>query len=599
MARVKSNRGVEIFPGLRSDDKRTLTFLEELAAALGKKLPALVDGTGISGPNGIPSDFLALRNVAGYGMNPMSTPPSTNTPIRSALKLASGFVTKRHERIYSELIRLMHHKARPAKTAIRRAATTGAPHYVSDIKKKKIELVHALQNLDSFLGLVDRDDLAGLYAEFNAPIIHTIFERGQPDSVSLKDGAYTSKPREVNDELAARTGFEQGSRFAADKTVTVNGYDVPGHFAYRRRTVFGMSFVPNYVVAAHFASLREVYSKEYEFTWKHREAASILEKMRRYQFFAGFDVSQFDQSVPGWAVDYYVQEVAKYVDHRLAKLIGLMFKAPYIMPDPWTDLVDGRKTNPFHGAAPFDVASFTNDLGLPSGISNNPDFGKLQMTWQYLCLIDDYYHDVLEVGLDTILRGLHPKYALLNMSDDCVILMQDAAFHAHIVGAKYVASYFKVEPESPISFLGNVPYRTASGELSLAPNLVSFFVNWWVPERGVEHASRRNFWAIGDRERRQHYSKAPGYSDAFVLYEKLFEAAFRIHPSSISASHYDAQRAYSSLGYTDMLVLQRPEVLMYLIDEDQVSPTVLDAVQTTISAEDTWQYTKTTFKETT
>lgn len=601
--RKRYNKGVPIYPDVVSDSSACLRLTENLVDALNSE-PALrvsVDATGVVGANAVAGDFNQLLTVAGYGMDPISTPPVDNTPICDALKLATGFRNARHRAIATALFRCMFGEAAPAKLSMRREASTGSPDYVNDVPKKKAEIRTALSGLDRYLSLVEKGDLISLFTEFNSPIVQTIGERTQADKVTIVNGRVTSKDREVNDELAARTAFKDGRRFPADKSVRVDGRAVDGHFAGRRRTVFGMSFVPNYVVAAVFSCFRVIYLDRYAFTWKHRAPDTILAKMRKFKYMAGFDVKQFDQSVREHLIEFFCSELERYADHRIAKLIRLMFRAPYIMPSPYIARADGERptTNPLFGDNPFDQGSFVHNLGLPSGIACNPDFGKWAMMFQYLCVVDDHYHDVIEFGVDSILRGEHPTYAFLNMGDDCVILMNDERFHEVVVSGDYTADYFSVEPEHPISFLGNVPYRDDSGELQLAPNIVSFFVNWIVPEHGIDNHRRRNFWAVGDRERRQHYARAPGYSAAYAIYEEMFSSIFNRTPASITNDYYDQQRRLGSLSFIDALVLQKPEYLQYRFDEKDVSPEILDVLVTSLPEDEVWPLVKPFLRNTT
>lgn len=587
--RQRANHGVTLYPEVQSDAMATLRMTGELASTLSmhKGLQVQIASNGTVGPNAITGDFYQLRTVAGYGMNPITVPLMSNAVLRRELGLVDGFTSPRHAEIFRRLVRCMCATKLPAKVPIRREASTGAPDFVNDVPKKKAELRYALENLDRFLELVWKGDLVTLFIEFNAPIVQTTGERTQADKVTCDGGRYKSKDREVNDEHAARTG-DMSSRRPASKDVVIDGQVLDGYFAGRRRTVYGMSFVANYVVAAVFATMREHYLSAYDFTWKHRTPESILEKMRRYKFLAGFDVKQFDQSVGTFMVEEFTKELANHVDRRIAKLIRLMFAAPYMVPYPWIADTSEEAFNPLFGDDPFDERSFVMEPGLPSGISCNPDFGKLAMMTQYLCLADDYFHDVLEVGVETILRGEHEKYGFLNMGDDCVVLTNDEGFFAHINDGAYKAQYFAVEPERPISFLGNVPYTDERGELQLAPNVISFLVNWLVPEFGIENHRRRDFWAVGDIERRQHYARAPMYSEVFGLYEEIFTKHIGRSPSSLTREYYDVQQKLGSMSFIDALVLQNPSYLHYRFDEADVSPEILELLVTSLPADEVW-----------
>jgi len=589
--RVRLNRGVPLYPELYSDSKEMLGVNRDLAIELSAALKSTQAPNGTVGSNAVAGDFYQLLTVAGYGMNPITVPPVSNAALRAEFKLKDNFTSARHREIFNRLVRLMFSTKVPAKVSIRREASTGMPDFVNDVIKKKTELRAALTNLEHFLTLVDDDRLDELFIQYNAAIVSTTGERTQADKVTLKDGVFTSKPREVSDEASARAGVLTGRR-PASKEIIIDGVPLSGHFAGRRRTVYGMAFVPNYVVASVLATCREHYLKAYEFTWKHRTPESILEKMRQFKYLAGFDVKQFDQSVPTFMVDALCEELEHYMDRRLVKLIRLMFAAPYVVPYPWIAGTSEEKFNPIFGDDPFDVNSFTMEPGLPSGISINPDVGKLVMMTQYLILADNFYHDVLEFGVDAILRGEHPKYGFLNMGDDCVVLMNEVVFQEHVMNGEYSADYMAVEPETPISFLGNVPYTDDRGELQLAPNIASFFVNWLVPEFGVDNHRRRNFWAVGDRERRQHYAKSPSYSEAYGIYEDVFQRHVGRSPASITAEYYDQQRKLGALSFIDALVLQNPSYLQYRFDEDDVSPEILEQLVTSLPADEVWPLIK-------
>jgi len=292
MAAKRLNKGLQIYPTIYSDDSRFLAVMRKTAHNL-SSIKVTVDKSGVLGPEAVPGDANALLTTAGYGMNPISVPPVSNAEIRKKLSLADGFVTERHKRIFADLSKFMFARSAPASVGIRREASTGAPDYVNDPIKKHDELRHVYSNMEHFLDLIDKDKYLELYIEYNAPITSTTGERVQADKVIQRvDGSYESKPREVNDEKAARSGLKAGRRFDADKRVFKDGNLIKDHFAGRRRTVFGMSFVPNYVLATFCSSWRAVYLEDFAFTWKHRTPDHILEKLNRYKFIKGFDVKQ-------------------------------------------------------------------------------------------------------------------------------------------------------------------------------------------------------------------------------------------------------------------------------------------------------------------
>lgn len=593
MGRKYRSSGLQVYPGFMSDDPRFLRAMSDLAARL-SNIPVNIDASGVLGPEAVPGDFRQLLTVAGHGMTPVSVPPVTNEPIREELHLLRDFATPRDREIFDGLVTAMFARTAPSSVPIRRAASTGAPDYMADMPKKKRELRAILGDVDTFLDMVHSGKLLDLFVEFNSPIVHTIGIRTQADKVTLENGRLISKPREVNDELAARSGFKEGRRFPADKRVFVDSNEVAGHFAGRRRTVYGTSFGPNYLMAAICAQWRAVYLEDFAFTWKHRTPDQILGKMRKYRAVVGFDVKQFDQTVPEFLIDAMVESIGRYTDPRVCSLIKLLFKAPYIVPYPWDEGRGEYDFDPLFGGDPFDVGCFDNLNGLPSGIAINPDTGKLMMMFQYLVALDRYHGDVLEVGIDVILRGEHSRYAALNMGDDCVLLVDDRNF-AEWFRTSWKdanAAYFALEEERPISFLGNVPYRDDAGDLQLAPNVISFLVNWLVPEHGIDHASRVRFWAVGERERRVHYARAPMYPEVKNALEDAFQTHCSFSPSAVAEEAFSSQRRLMTLSTWDALVLQNPDYLHYRVDPSDISPEVLDIIVTSLTADEVWPHLK-------
>lgn len=587
LAAKRGNQGLALYPGVVSDAPGVLRAHAWIAQTLSDQLKPVANTDGTVDSSAIAGDFYALLTVAGHGMNPISVPPVSNELIRKDLGLADKFASDRHRTIFRSLIRCMFARSAPAKVRLRRDASTGAPDYVNEVPKKKRELRHILDNIDLFLDLIDSGDLLALFIEFNTVLVHTTGERIQADKTELDaNGVRRSRPREVNDELAARSGLREGSRFAADKTVYVNGRRIEGHFGGRRRTVYGTSFGANYLLATFCSSWRKVYLTDFAFTWKHRDPASIADKMRRFKYVVGADVKQYDQSMASWLITAFLDELENYVDRRVVKMIRLLFRAPYIVPYPWAADTSDKPFDPLFGEDPFDEGAFVHDLGLPSGVAINPDVGKLMMTFAYLARLDDHYKNVVEIGVDTILRGEHDQYALLNMSDDGLDLSNDAGYVQFC--ETYVSPYFKIEKESPISFLGNVPYRDDAGELKLAPNVISYLVNWLVPEHGIDSVKRRNFWAIGDRERRLHYASAPSYSAVYDVFMEGYDRHLDINPVSLVTLAYEHQRKYLNLSSWDVLVLQNPDYIHYKVDPDDLDPDILDLLVTSLPEEETW-----------
>jgi len=154
MSARRTNQGVLTYPGAVSDSPQHLALSRKLAEM---SIPIKVDKYGVLGPEAVPSDFLQLLTVPGYGMNPISVPPVSNALIRSKLGLVDDFVNPRHKEIFARLVKFMFARSAPASVGVRREASTGAPDYVNDEIKKHDELRAAYANIERFLQLIKED----------------------------------------------------------------------------------------------------------------------------------------------------------------------------------------------------------------------------------------------------------------------------------------------------------------------------------------------------------------------------------------------------------------------------------------------------------
>lgn len=351
----------------------------------------------------------------------------------------------------------------------------------------------------------------------------------------------------------------------------------------RKRVVFGTAGWMNYFINAVFNGFREHYLHEYEFTWKHRTSDQILHKISQFKHFIGFDVHQYDNTIANFMFKRWLSNLKEYVREDVVDLIELALHSPFYQPNikvgASEKLMVGDPLNPDH---------FRFNYGLPSGIPPNPDLGKLMMTFNLLVRLDREFHDVLEVGIDTILKGKHPLYGILNMGDDSIILLNDdmvnAKIQKDIENDVDPAPYFKMEKEQSISFLGNVFFRDRNGALNLAPNLVSMFANWFVPEVGTTHR-RRRYWAIGWEERNAYYMNAPSFSPAWDILSEEFFNTFGLNPDYYAARGKEiaGDPQLNLMNDLERLLLDDPSKMHYRVSPKDISPELLEKITTTLN----------------
>jgi hypothetical protein len=596
-----SDRGLFLFPkiegernldGVHSLDPKTLRFTEDLAKDLNIQLPTDVDEEGIGGPTAIPSDFNRIHTVAGTFMD-AGYPLADNNHIRDDYGLARDFVTPRHKLIWEELFKCQFGTFVPANFRIARDSSSCHPFFMKKLEVKKQIYHYIANNMDRILNYIQQDDLIGLYKEFDFVICYHIGYRAQPDKVVYENGRFSSKDRWINDFKYAQTAGADGQRFVADKTVyNTHGHLIRNHFKMRRRVVYGISGCVNYWLGALFSGFREHYLKEYAFTWKHTTAEEIKKKVERFKHFVGFDVVQYDSTFADWMFDQWCSWAREVMDERVVKLVRMAISAPYYMGSARTGV-----NEPHWLGNPFDPDSFSLNMGLPSGIPPNPDFGKYNMTATLLCLLDNHFKDVIEFGVHRVLRGDHPLYAILNMGDDTVLLSNDGKFVANTLTAleagEQISPYFALEKEKSVAFLGNVFHRDYHDDLQLVPNVVSMINNWFAPE-ACTTSKKRRYWPIGWTERQKFFMHAPSYSYVKEILDKHFFNYFKVNPD-LYAKVAMRDLELPKLPLTsdiDRIILEDPTKLYYRFEEMDVSPELLDTLVGTIPSDTVYNNAK-------
>lgn len=575
--RTKRADGLWAFPEMHTLSEKYLQMMEDLAERWTTALPAQVDELGFSGPNAIPRNFYGLRHVAGVPMNPTNLPPRSNAGIRDILDLTDDFESSRHARIFDELFSFMFSNRRISKLRMARDSSTGFPFFQTSPEFKIKRTTGLLQNAPRILDDLMHCSLEDMFEQYQFMISYYLNVRNQngDEIVKNQDGSFTPKVRKVNTWAAAFKG-DPGGYIEADRAVRLpNGRTIPDHFATRTRSVYGLSADPNMLIAAIMSGHRAHYLHEGAFTWEQRTPTDVENKVNRYEYCIGFDVAQFDQSLGPKMLHRFIDRLTDGLHPGIRKVFDLSTHAPYYSPAVETGTSKG-----IWMGNPFRADNFCLEYGLPSGVAYNPDYGKFIMTWVYLCLLDDRYRDVLEIGVRTILGGGHPRYALLDMGDDAVLLINDKAFHESLVAElkadRNPSPYVKLEWEKRLAFLGNVFYRDDSGRRALSPNLVSCALNLLCPERGITSRMRR-FWPIGYFERQNYYSRAPSYGTYNTIFVDTVREHYGVSPDSIALVEQRKMREIvRAETWADRLVLEDPSKLYYRVNEEDLSQSLLD-----------------------
>lgn len=590
--RWRFNQPVALYPNLDGEpltsiNPRILRVHAKLTDLLSDRFTTTIDENGFAGANAVIGNFYAGRSVSGFGMDPATTPPVSNRRLMSENSIVERFRNPRDERIFTTLVKVLFGHIIPVSMPLRKEASFGAPYFSSDLVLKKRANTLFNEHAETIIDNALRGDHERNYNDYRIMNLTYCVARRQADKViRTKDGTFHSKDREVNDERYARTAGAEGRRFIADKTIRWNGRVIEGHFAFRDRIAYGYPWPANGFFSQILTSHAEYYLNRFAFTFKHRGSSDIESKITDWPYIYGGDVHQFDQSVPVWAIDAWIDRLP-WVD-KLKAYLKLLLRQPFLEIYPYVR--SGPPYDPLFGR-PFDGSSYTNELGLPSGQAINPHFGKFYNTFAHLCLFADIGITITEESIIQILTGVHPDVMVMSQSDDVVFGFKKRAvalaFKKRLAtGAEF---YVKIALEEGISFLGSVLYHDQHGAARACPNVGTFITNWVAAEHGIglRKGARREFFATGWFERQRHYSRAPLFAEVMEIWNEVWytEFGWSINTQFNEALKREKREGVPTLSDIDLAVLEDPARLFYRYTLDEVSEWVRDRVVSIIPLE--------------
>jgi len=477
----------------------------------------------------------------------------------------------------------------PADLYIRKEASTSLPYFTVKEDYKKQSAYKTLSECEPFLKLATggKAQLKSLLQQYDAVFIAAIHERQQPNAISYEDGVLKSKSRTAATESEARSGDYSGRTIASMEVRDKHGNIISGHFAMRRRDVFGENGPINYFLTGIIGCFRAVYLNLFSFTYKMRSREEKLQKSIRYKHVIGCDVKTMDKMIPRWFADFVFARLPKYLDDRVVEVMRRLFHAPYVCPPPGPGT--SSQYNPVFGGSPLDPGNFKQHPGLPSGIAFNPDWGKLWMTFVYLVLLRDCGALSNVAEIEPLLRGLNLEHALFDMSDDATLLTNSDTVAKKLQQPS--SPYAILEFENPVIYLGDVFCQTSAGRLVVA-NPVTYLVNMLCREDSVDRKSPAQ-WAVSYQARTQVYSGTPIYRDLNQIFEEVMKKRVGFNPTLLARSIKQVRQEYNMI---DALVRDNPRVLHFKIDPEDVSPEVLDDVVAKVPASAFYNHIKHLFK---
>lgn len=583
-SRGMTNRGVEVFPGIRSDDPLFLMFTSRLSEQLNDRFSKKVLDDGFFDKSAVSSNFFELNTVAGYYMDPATYTVVGNKRLRDEMGLSHNFKSVRHEKIFEELIKLRYAEHNGERAKISKISNSGFPRFSKSVSYKVEHLNYLVSKRDIIRDKFNKNEFDSLCKNFGMVFGKNSVYRGQADSVSQSNGRLLSKPREVNDLEYALSGGASGKRFIADKSVIVNGSLLDQKFGMRKRTANGMAIPVNLWCSTFFEGYRNYADNTYGMTFKHKTRESIEDKIKQHKYVFAMDVTQYDQSVPEWLFDKWLSILPG--NDFFKDYVRTLSKCPMYYGGV------GQRGEPIWTGNPLDHRYHDQWTGLVSGIFYTSAAGKDFFTWAVLCIIDDFYHDVLG-NVDRILKWEDDRYSISNMGDDTLLHTSDLEFFNYLDLVNETSSfglspYFKVDKEDGLRFVGNVGYKTENNEIKLCGDIASYFKNMLVPERGLD-SRHREFGVYGLLERRNVFMDNPSFGEADEIFMKLFRGVFGINFIQLLTDNM-VMPSMILTGVTkqsDLEVLLDPSKLHYKYDTEDISSAIVGMIEEKVSVENT------------
>lgn len=576
MSQPYPSRFAEALPGLYSGDPRFQAFLRDASEQLDEQINTNpIDR--FAGPSGVSASFSRMRTACGVMGRPAGHVLYDNQIKRhNELKLTRDVPDAKELALLHELLDVMMSDIEPGPLKVAAKSSAGMPNFSYDKDEKIAAGIETLseKNLDSILSHVRRKDGLGLLEKHNIVIAYAQNYRASPDPFG--------KVRYAPDFDYATSGGRKGKMVEIDKRVFDGNVLVDSIQGNRPRLVMGMNNPINLVVSTWRSGTARVYLKKYGYTWKHTSKEQICDDLNEYLFtypqgqIIGVDVGQFDASVPTWIrLELYNYCKGRYISEELGDLMIAAAFAPVFQPETG----DGMGAVMHGDPILFDQLP---GPGLLSGFDMVSPEGKIFNVWQALCLIGHMMgFSYIQGNVKEFLLG-KLSIRMKNAGDDGLIMfpsreLSDKFFSDQIMSK----SFFKIEPEASLQFLGNVFSRQESGKIVAYNNLVSFMTGTFCPERPW-NSKLRNFWNIGVAEKMKVYANNPSFEASLDILDRCMARRlphltdFRTYVNRLIVSN--SHNKPELLSDYDSQFIMNPDAIHYKLDEDLVSPHLLDEV---------------------
>lgn len=556
-------------PGLFSGDPRVHAMLRDAADIL----DSTIDHEPVNRfapSSGVAASFSKIRTAVGVLGTPAGHVLYDNTIKREReLKLTKQTPLDWELSLLHELLDAMFEYADYRDLKVASKSSQGLPKVTFDKSEKVRDAMHLLseRNFNEFLRATERRDGKRILNEFNVVYAYLQNYRASPD--------VWGKERKTPDLAYAMSGGQEGELVIVDKTVIgLDGIPVDGVQANRPRLVMGMNNPINIAISAWRAGTSNYYLNEYKFTWKHTGKEQIAEKLNAFltEFpegdIVGVDVGQFDASVMTWLrEEIYNYSRGRFISDQYANMVLQAAFAPVLQPETGDGLGAVLHGNPL-------AMERLPAPGLLSGFDMVSPEGKICNVWQSLCLVGHVMGKEYIIGrVRNFLKG-QLDIRILNAGDDGLMMFPNKE-----ISTKYFSdsvmkeSFFKIEPEAALQFLGFVFTKDGSKVVGYN-NVISFATGVLCPERPWD-SKLREYWNIGLSEKMKVYQNNPSFEAVLdgldIAFKKRLPHLFNFRQYIDRLIIDNRHNMPTMLSEADQMFVMDPNVVHFKLDIDSVS----------------------------
>lgn len=540
---------IEIMPNVMSNDERSLDTCRELSDSLASVKISTKDG--FLNPPYLLGNLDALRQIAGFPMNPLGSKP----PLRELPPY-----DKRFFEILAMVTRELTRFAIPSGISINKISSIGFPERTNNIVTKLKSLNYFISNFDKIVKLCDRTlsgsltvDEWGSEVDF-APVYLEGRRFQHTDKITRSDNSFIPRLRTVYDW--------KGNEVTVDRTI--KGYS--DFFRTRSRFVYGATGHLNYGAQFFSTALRNAMSERFPFMF-YTGPHNFAEKVSSFRFALSADVTQFDQNFDELVIDTIISNMLCY-DDSVKTLMRMMAFMPVVLKNDYIGEKGWRLSQPTNEKLELRTGS------NPSGWAWVTEFAKICG----VALMVSMYDTITPVSAESLPAILAGKsdIGFLNTGDDMVFLFKDESTYLKMKKRKEFKFYsYKLDVEDYVNYLG-MSLRRDDERISTLLDIRNIPVKLFVPERriGTVH---KPFFAFGLRQKLDVYASHPLFERIYYSVNDALKANFG--SGLLDLVPLDKTPADARLtNIADSIFFENTDAIYYKIKPSDVNPTLLDTV---------------------